>query len=173
MAGNPGTPYDVELDPRYSHEGARPASWTETRRLLAEAELYWIATVHPAARPHLTPVAGAWHDGALWFVSLPQERKVRNLADNARCSLLTGTNRLATGVDIVVEGRALRVADPARMEKAAATFRAKYGAMWDYEVDGEVVTGSVGRAWMFSVTPETVFAFTKGCVAQTRWRFPV
>ncbi len=33
-------PYDVEPDPRYSAEGARPASRAETRRLPADAELY-------------------------------------------------------------------------------------------------------------------------------------
>lgn len=164
-------PYDVELDPRYSAEEARPASWTETRRTLAEAELYWIATVRPTPRPHMTPVAGAWHDGALWFCSLPQERKVLNLVSNPRCSLLTGTNRLSSGVDIVLEGRAVRVTGEERLEEAAETFRRKYGAMWDYVVDGDVLSGSVGRAWAFSVAPQTVFAFTKGCVAQTRWRF--
>ncbi|MEU6083149.1 pyridoxamine 5'-phosphate oxidase family protein [Streptomyces sp. NPDC047108] len=165
------SPYDVELDPRYSSAGARPASWTETRCTLAEAELYWISTMRPGPAPHMTPVAGAWHDGALWFCSLPQERKVRNLVSNPRCALMTGTNRLSSGVDIVLEGRAVRVTEEKSLEEAAEVFRGKYGPMWDYVVDGDTLSGSVGRAWAFSVAPRTVFAFTKGCVSQTRWRF--
>jgi hypothetical protein len=164
-------PYDVELDPRYTNSGAHPAHWTEARSMPAEAELYWIATVRPSPGPHMTPVAGAWHDGALWFCSQPHERKVRNLASNPRCALLTGTNRLSSGVDIVLEGRAVRVTEEKRLEEAAEVFRRKYGPMWDYVVDSDTLSGSIGRAWAFSVAPETVFAFTKGCVSQTRWRF--
>ncbi|MFJ4767798.1 pyridoxamine 5'-phosphate oxidase family protein [Streptomyces uncialis] len=164
-------PYDVELDPRYTSPGAQPAQWTETRTTLAEAELYWISTVRPSPRPHITPVVGAWHDGALWFCSQPHERKVRNLVSNPRCSLLTGTNRMDSGVDIVLEGLAVRVTDGRRLEEAAEVFRHKYGPRWDYVVEKDMLSGSVGRSWAFSVAPRTVFAFTKGLVAQTRWSF--
>ncbi|WP_433544716.1 pyridoxamine 5'-phosphate oxidase family protein [Streptomyces sp. CA-294286] len=164
-------PFDVELDPRYTEPGAPPAQWAETRSMLAEAELYWIATVRPDPRPHLTPVAGAWHDGALWFCSQPHERKVRNLVVNPRCSLMTGTNRLGVGTDVVLEGSALRVTEEKRLQEAAEVFRDKYGAQWDYVVDGDMLSGSVGRSYAFAVAPRTVFAFTKGPVAQTRWRF--
>lgn len=164
-------PYDVELDPRYSDPAARPGSWNETRRMLAGAELYWIATVRSGPAPHVTPVAGAWHDGALWFVSLPRERKVLNLVDNPRCSLLTGTNRISGGTDIVLEGRAVRAVAEERLVEAAEVFRHKYGPKWDYAVDGDTLSGSVGRAWAFSVAPEKVFAFSRNPLAQTRWRF--
>lgn len=169
----PCNPYDLELDPRYSAEGARAASWTRTRGALAGAELYWISTVRPGPvpRPHLTPVAGAWYDGALWFCSLPQERKVRNLLRNARCTLLTGNNALSGGTDIALEGTAEHVTDDRRIEAAARVFRAKYGAAWDYVVDGGELSGAIGRAWAFAVAPETVFAFSKDPMAQTRWRF--
>ncbi|MEU6484250.1 pyridoxamine 5'-phosphate oxidase family protein [Streptomyces sp. NPDC046887] len=168
-----------ELDPRYSDPAARAAPWEETRRLLAEAELYWIASIRPGAAesapgspgPHVTPVAGAWHEGALWFVSLPSERKVLNLVDNPRCALLTGTNRIFDGTDVVLEGRAVRVVEKDRLDAAAEVFRHKYGPPWDYVVEDGTLSGSVGRAWAFSVAPERVFAFSKNPMAQTRWRF--
>ncbi|QFG25164.1 pyridoxamine 5'-phosphate oxidase family protein [Actinomadura sp. WMMB 499] len=33
-------------------------SWPEARRLLEDAELYWLATVRADGRPHVTPLIG-------------------------------------------------------------------------------------------------------------------
>ncbi|MBL3808357.1 pyridoxamine 5'-phosphate oxidase family protein [Streptomyces sp. BRB081] len=164
-------PYDVELDPRYSSPDAEPARWCDVRKLLADAELYWLGSVRPGPRPHLTPVAGVWHDGMMWFCSQPHERKVRNLASNPACAVLTGTNEIFQGTDVVLEGHAVRVAETRRLEEAAEVFRHKYGPPWDYVVDGGMLSGSIGRSWVFSVRPRTVFAFAKNPVSQTRWRF--
>ncbi|MCX2968307.1 MULTISPECIES: pyridoxamine 5'-phosphate oxidase family protein [Streptomyces] len=79
--------------------------------------------MRPDPRPHVAPVAGAWHAGALWFCSLPRERKVENLSADAECSLLTGTNEPAGGVDAVLEGRAVRVTGTGELEEAAEAFR--------------------------------------------------
>lgn len=164
------TPYEVTVDPRYSHPGAEPDDWATTLTLLAGAQLYWLTTVRSPATPHVTPVAGAWHDGALWFCALPTEQKMHNIRANPSCTLLTGTNVLGEGVDITVTGEAARVTGPAALEAAAETFRAKYGAAWDYKVDGDLYEGAIGRAWGMRVVPRTVFAFRKDVVKQTRWR---
>ncbi|HEX8346294.1 MAG TPA: pyridoxamine 5'-phosphate oxidase family protein [Actinoplanes sp.] len=164
------TPYEVTVDPRYSYEGAQPEDWSATRDRFAAAELYWITTVLPSGTPHVTPVVGAWHDGGLWFCALPTEQKVRNLVANPRCTVLTGSNALAEGVDITVTGEAVRITDPDLLEAAAGTFRDKYGPQWDYKVDGDLFTGMVGRAWGIKVQPRTVFAFRKDGIKQTRWR---
>ncbi|XTZ15319.1 pyridoxamine 5'-phosphate oxidase family protein [Micromonospora echinospora] len=165
-----GTPYEVTVDPRYSYPGADPEDWTATLDLLAGAQLYWLSTVRPCGTPHVTPVAGAWHDGALWFCALPTEQKMRNLRANPRCTMLTGMNVLGEGVDVTVTGEAARVTDSAVLEAAAETFRAKYGPAWDYKVDGDLYEGAVGRAWGMRIAPHTVFAFRKDKVKQTRWR---
>jgi hypothetical protein len=38
----------TELDRRFSDPAAAPATWDETRRVLEQAELSWIATSAPA-----------------------------------------------------------------------------------------------------------------------------
>ena len=70
----------TELDPRYSSEGASPLPWAEGRRRIEEAGIFWIATVRPDGRPHVTPLISVWLDGAAYFCTGPQERKARNLA---------------------------------------------------------------------------------------------
>ena len=55
----------VEIDARYSDPDASPTVWDDARRVLQDAELYWITTVRPDGRPHVTPLIGVWHDEAL------------------------------------------------------------------------------------------------------------
>src|SRR5207248_5497592 len=45
------------------------------------------------------------------FCTGTEEQKSKNLASNPSCILTTGTNRLHTGLDVVVEGTARRVTD--------------------------------------------------------------
>ncbi len=56
---------------------------------MVAARDYWVATVHPDGRPHLTPVWGLWVDGAFYFGSGPQTRKARNLAENPSVAVHT------------------------------------------------------------------------------------
>ena len=91
----------TELDKRYSSDGATPTGWTEASRCLEEAQLYWLSTVRPDGRPHVTPLLTVWLDGALYFCTGPSERKARNLAQNAHCVLTTGSNSLDEGLDFV------------------------------------------------------------------------
>ena len=76
--------------------------------------MYWLSTVRPDGRPHVTPLLGIWQDGALYFCTGPDERKAKNLARNPHCILTTGCNRL-DGLDLVVEGQATKVSDPAEL----------------------------------------------------------
>ncbi|MFD9477351.1 MULTISPECIES: pyridoxamine 5'-phosphate oxidase family protein [Streptomyces] len=162
----------AELDPRYSDERARAVPWREAVTRLAAAELYWLTTVRPDARPHVTPLIGVWADGALHFCTGPEERKAKNLRGNAHVVLTTGTNTLHEGFDLVVEGVAARVTDPGRLRRLAAAWEAKYGAEWHFEVgDGVFVNPDAGEALVFSVRPGTAFGFGKGGYSQTRWLF--
>ncbi|MFB8775314.1 pyridoxamine 5'-phosphate oxidase family protein [Streptomyces broussonetiae] len=162
----------AELDPRYSSEGAVPPDWAETEALLAASELFWISTVRPDGRPHVTPLPAVWQDGALHFCTGPRERKARNLADNPHVALTTGTNIWNKGYDLVVEGVAARVTDDARLRELAAAWEAKYGSFWHFEVGNGCFHHGPGDAFVFSVAPDTVFGFGKGePFSQTRWRF--
>lgn len=160
------------LDARYSDETATAIPWTEAEKLLTEAELFWISTVRPDGRPHVTPLPTVWSDGALHFCTGPEERKARNLAGNPNVVLTTGTNIWNQGYDLVVEGEAERITDDARLRELAAGWEAKYGSFWHFEVADGCFRHGAGAAYVFSVAPRTVFGFGKGePFSQTRWRF--
>lgn len=169
----PGDAPATALDTRYSSEGATARPWPEAVALLRDAELYWLTTVRPDGRPHVTPLIGLWADGALHFCTGGEERKARNLRSNPEVVLTTGTNTLNDGFDVVVEGRAVRVTDETRLIRLAEGWEAKYGSDWHFGVrDGAFSNGAGGRADVFEVPPRTVFGFTKGDpFSQTRWHF--
>ncbi|MFJ2309104.1 pyridoxamine 5'-phosphate oxidase family protein [Streptomyces sp. NPDC087846] len=164
-------PY-AELDGNYSDAGATACPWPVARDLLTGAEVYWLSTVRPDGRPHVTPLIGVWADGALHFATGAEERKARNLAANPEVVVTTGNNTMGEGLDVVVEGRAERVRDDGRLSLLATAWEAKYGPEWHFDVrDGAFASG--GRtALVFEVRPRTVFGFGKGALfSQTRWRF--
>ena len=170
----------AELDPRFSSEDAAPRAWREVRRHLEAAEVYWISTVRPDGRPHVTPLLSVWVDGGLYFCTGPDERKAKNMQRNPHCVLTTGCNALGEGLDVVVEGEASRVTDDARLGRVAGAYLSKYGEAWRYAVrDGAFYhdPGSLrgedpGAAWVYEVAPAKVFGFGKGePYSQTRWRF--
>ncbi|WP_405695467.1 pyridoxamine 5'-phosphate oxidase family protein [Streptomyces sp. NBC_01185] len=164
---------ETALDPHYSSEGATARPWADAVALLEGAELYWLSTVRPDGRPHVTPLIGLWSDGALHFCTGPSERKARNLAANPEVVLTTGANTLNEGFDLVVEGRAARVTQEQRLTELAEAWEAKYGSDWHFGVtDGMFSNGAGGRAEVFAVAPRTAFGFAKGDpFGQTRWRF--
>ncbi len=170
----------TDLDPRFSSEGATPVPWAEGRERLEGAEVYWISTVRPNGRPHVTPLLGAWLDGALYFCTGPDERKAKNLAQNPRCVLTTGCNRLGEGLDLVIEGDAARLTDEAALRRVADAYLSKYGEDWRFAVrdgafyhdPGSLREAGPGAAWVYEVLPRKIFGFGKGATfAQTRWRF--
>jgi uncharacterized pyridoxamine 5'-phosphate oxidase family protein len=161
----------TELDARYSSDSATPTGWEQARRRLREAQLYWLSTVRPDGRPHVTPLLAVWLDGALYFCTGPSERKARNLAHNPHCILTTGCNALDEGLDLVVEGDAAGVGDDAELRRIAAAYESKYGSDWHFDVRDGAFHGAGGRTLVFEVAPMTVFGFGKGEFSQTRWRF--
>lgn len=162
----------AELDPRFSSDDAAPTDWAEARRQVEEAEVFWISTVRPDGRPHVTPLISVWLDDALYFCTGPTERKTRNLARNPHCVLTTGCNSIGKGLDVVVEGDAVPVRDDGALQRIADAYESKYGSAWRFVVrDGVFVHGG-GEALVFEVAPDKAFAFRKGDdFSQTRWRF--
>lgn len=162
----------TELHPHFSSEGATPTPWAEARARLEEAEVYWLSTVRPDGRPHVTPLVGVWLDGALYFCTGPGERKAKNLARNADCVVTTGCNALAEGLDLVLEGDAVKVSDEARLRRLAGRYAAKYDPPFHFTVRDGAFYGEGGEALVYAVAPATAFGFGRGeSFSQTRWRF--
>lgn len=167
---------ETKLDDRYSSQGATPTPWEDGRRQLEKAEVFWLSTVRPDGRPHVTPLISVWLDGALYFCTGQSERKAKNLTHNPHCILTTGCNTLGDALDLVVEGNAIRVTDETKLGSIAAAYESKYGNNWRFEVhDGAFVHAGSHHgavALVYEVLPTTAFAFRKGAVfSQTRWRF--
>jgi nitroimidazol reductase NimA-like FMN-containing flavoprotein (pyridoxamine 5'-phosphate oxidase superfamily) len=163
---------DVELDARFSSPGAAPRPWTEARARLEQAELFWLSTVRPDGRPHVTPLIAVWVDDALYFCTGPDERKAMNLAKNHSCILTTGANALGEGLDVVVEGDAVNVREEATLRRVADAYVAKYGPDWTFSVRDGAFHHEAGSALVFQVAPSIAFGFGKGePFSQTRYRF--
>lgn len=166
------TPNDpvTTVDTRFSMEGAPPVSRPEARQALEEAGTYWLFTVRSDGRPHVTTLIAVWNGDALYFSTGPAEQKHKNLEQNPHCILTAGTNRLDEGLDLVVEGEAVRVTDDSRLRVLAEAWGTKYGSDWH-------LTGSEqDPAHVFEVTPVRAFGFCKGFGkdgqgSQTRWRW--
>ncbi len=165
----------AELQTQFSSDDATPTPWAEARGRLEGAEVFWLTTVRPDGRPHVTPLLGIWLDGALYFCTGPEERKAKNLAHNAHCVLTTGCITLDDGSDLVVEGEAAKVSDEAEFRRVADTYESKYGAHFTAPEGTWFGLGDairVGDALVYRVAPSTAFGFGKGKqFSQTRWRF--
>jgi general stress protein 26 len=161
----------MTIDRRFSDPDAKPTDWSEAKHVLEAAELYWLTTVRSDGRPHVTPLIGVVHDDAMHFCTGLREQKAHNLEHNDRVALTTGTNTWAAGLDVVLEGTAVRITDHEALQQVADAYEAKYGTVWRFEV-GDGVFGSGEReAAVFRVEPAKVLAFAKDPHAQTTFRF--
>ena len=75
----------------------------------------WLATVNEDGSPHVTAVGAVWVDGAFWFQTGSGTRKSRNVARDPRCSISVSVR----DADVVVEGDASHVTDPAQVARLA------------------------------------------------------
>ena len=163
----------TELDQRFSDPDAVAAGWDETRRALADADLFWICSVRADGRPHVTPLVAVWFQGALYFSTGPAEQKAVNLRSHPQVILMAGSGRWEEGLDVVVEGDAVQMTDDAVLRSLAQAWTEKWDGRWQFQVhDGRFKQQGGGTALVFSVTPAKVLAFAKGRFSQTRHRFP-
>jgi predicted pyridoxine 5'-phosphate oxidase superfamily flavin-nucleotide-binding protein len=160
----------TELHEAFSEPGTTAPPWPEVVDVLTKSEMFWLSTVRRDGRPHVTPLPAVWVDGTLHFCTGDAEQKTRNLASNAHCVLTTGTNALRSGLDVVVEGEAVRVTDTERLRGLAALWKSELD--WDFRVEGDEFRDLEGRhGLVFGVTPAKVLAFGKQPYTQTRYRF--
>src|SRR5580704_11823841 len=141
----------------FSEPDSTATPWAEAIEQLRAADTYWLSTVRPDGRPHVTPLIAVWHAEVLWFATGPEERKAKNLAENPSCVLTTGSSDLVEGaLDLVIEGRAERVTDDAQLEPVAAAFADKYRTgPWNFVVRGGAFSdrSAGGRVIVFRVHP--------------------
>jgi general stress protein 26 len=160
------------LDQRYSDPGAVATGWDETRRALETAQLFWISTVRADGRPHVTPVVAVWADNALHFSTGAEEQKTINISVNPHVILTTGSNDWTRGLDVVVEGDAVRITDDDVLGRLAKIWTTKWDGAWQFVVsDGCFHDPSGGAALVFSVAPAKILAFAKGEFSHTSYRF--
>jgi nitroimidazol reductase NimA-like FMN-containing flavoprotein (pyridoxamine 5'-phosphate oxidase superfamily) len=158
-----------ELDKRFS-EADEPLDGGTVRKILADAELYWLTTVRGDGRPHVTPLVGVWVDDSFVFCTGSGEQKARNLESSKSVAVTTGSNKWKDGLDVVVEGVAERVTGLATLTALADAYRDKYDGDWDYDADDKVFDPDGVRAPVFRVQPTKVIAFAKSPHGQTTFR---
>jgi hypothetical protein len=134
----------------------------------------WLATVRPDGRPHVMPLGVLQLDGAFYFTSGAGARKAKNLAQDPHCVITVATRDF----DLVLEGTAVKVTDPAEVARVAEAFRADG---WPASVDesGTSLTAAYSAPsagpppWdVYEFTPETVYALgASEPGGATRWRF--
>lgn len=156
-------------------ERGEPMPWSEAREVIADTQMYFVATIGPGGAPHVRPVLGVWVDGALYSTSNPSARKARNLDADGRCAVTIREE----GYDIVVEGTATRVRDEQTLKAVQAAYDDKYG--WPVTIEGDSYTAPYGAPTAgpppyapYAITPDTVFAFGTDddrAPRSTRFRF--
>lgn len=155
-------------------EHPSPTPWAIARQRLAEGQWFWLATVRPDGRPHVVPLLAVWLDDTLYFAAGPATRKAKNLTQNPHCVITFG----ADDSHWVVEGKATKVGDDAKLHEVAAVYAAKYG--WPVTIRDSAFYADYGAPTagpppyeLYEVTPTVVFAFgTDESFSPTRWRSP-
>ena len=109
-----------------------------------------------------------WLDGALHFCTGAAEQKSVNLTANPHVVLTTGCNSWDEGLDVVVEGDAVRVTDDSLLRRLAAAWTTKWDGRWQFEVRGACFHAEGGEALVYAVQPSKVLAFAKGTLRHTR-----
>ena len=143
---------------------ARPAggvellSWSHVVERLEQALTYWLATTRPDGRPHVTPVWGAWVEGALYFDGIATARWARNIAANPRVAV-----HLESGTDVVVLEGVVEdvVTDATTAERIVGVWTAKYGRLLP-----EPATSGI-----FRLRPRAARAWSHFPDDATRWQF--
>ena len=161
----------VELNEAFSEPGATARPWAEVADVLSASEMFWLSTTRRDGAPDVTPLPAIWADGTLHFCTGDAEQKARNLLTDPRCVLTTGANQYRSGLDVVVEGTAVRVTGQAELRRLAQLWKSKLD--WDFEVGDETFRdGACRTGLVFAVAPAKVIAFGKDPYTQTRYRFP-
>jgi hypothetical protein len=114
--------------------------------------------------------------GTANFDTSVTQQKAINLRSNQRVILTTGCNRWDSGLDVVVEGDAVRVTDDDTLSDLAKVWATRWDGRFLFVArDGcfhHAHEESLPPVLVFSVTPRQILAFTRGAHAgHTTHRF--
>ena len=161
----------AELDAPYSSPDAAATPWEQAETVFADAAIYWLTTVRADGRPHVTPVIAVWRDGVVHVCTGPDEQKATNLRGNPNVVVTTGNNGWS-GLDVVLDGEAVRVTDDGALRDLAAAWEAKYGAEWHFDVADGAFRHDAGEAHVFTIAPTKAYAYSRDEPGgATRYRF--
>lgn len=109
-------------------DGLPPVSWEAIVGKVAASEApdrdahnartTWLTTLNEDGSPHVTAVGAIWLDGTFWFQTGARTQKHRNVERDPRCSVAMSIR----GADVVVEGDAAMVTEPADIARAASAW---------------------------------------------------
>ena len=145
-----------------SDEGMLP--WSHVVERMTDALNYWVATIYPDGRPHVSVVWGVWYEDRFYFDGSPETRRGRNVAANPSVTV-----HLESGTDVVIlEGVAEEVRHPDHelTVQLAAEYARKYAAH-DYAPEPQ----QWDNGGLFAVTLDKVLAWSSFPADMTRWRF--
>lgn len=143
--------------------------WRHARERLESAQIYWVASVRPDLRPHVSPIWGVWLDDLLFFDGSPASRRGQNIAQNPAIAVSIESGGAGKNV-VFLEGRAYQVRgtdlDPALTVRLAQAYAAKYAAD-NYAPAAD----SWNNGGLYRVQPQIVIAWTALNTDPTRWTF--
>ncbi len=142
-------------------DGTLPWAWAEVR--LRDSATYWVATVRPDGRPHVTPIWAVWVDGSLWMEGGQRTRRFKNLSANPAAVVTIERDDDA----LILEGDADLVTGltAGRVQRLLAGY-AKYRATHGYEAQAES-----WREGIWRITPRKVLGWSSFPTDATRWTF--
>jgi hypothetical protein len=136
-------------------------SWSHVVDRMTQALHYWVCTVSPDRRPHVTPVDGLWLANRLYFGGSPKTRWNRDLAVNPAVSIhLDSSDEV-----VIMHGEAyLRTPDQALAVQLSEASQEKYG----YAPRPEEYAASGVHVFQ----PRVVFVWKQFPRDVTRWEIP-
>jgi hypothetical protein len=146
----------------------QPLPWAWAAEKLDSGRNYWVITASARGRPHALPVWGVWHEGEQRFAFScgPRSRKAANLAANPAMALAAD----GTVECLSIEGRAERVADPARQEVWVQRYLTKYRPL-AADLSAEFIKANL----LYEFVPERAFGIVERedefAERATRWRW--
>jgi Pyridoxamine 5'-phosphate oxidase len=120
------------------------------------------------------PLFGVWLDGSLFFTAGSQTRKAKDLAKNPQCVISASW----PAMDLVIEGKAVRVRDRPTLARIAEAYDSKYG--WPLTIRNGAFDAPYGAPSAgpppyepYQFTPSVAFGLSMTePFGATRWRFP-
>lgn len=151
--------------------GSPDIAWSGVLEQLeaGRAQRFWLATVDPDGRPHLTGIGARWVGGVLFFKSGARTRKSGNLERDGRCVI----SAELPDFDLTFTGEAKHVTDEATVQRLAEIYaasgwpaRAKGSQL---EADYSAPTAGPPPWDLWTMAPNSAVGLGAG--GAMRWRF--